>query len=696
VSDSNDAEPLFSFAVIADTHITDEEGLAIDGTYVTGKKVSRVYRDLIQRVNDMQPAFVVHLGDITHPTPTSSDYGDAALAFHKASEVFSMPYHLVPGNHDIGEKIHSALPQIDDQVSINNRAVGQYEQHFGRQRYSFEYQDCLFLVINTMLLNSGLEQEHEQWQWLEGELRDNAEKRVFVFAHYPLYLSSKDEHAHYDNIEEPSRSRLLDMLASYRVVGYYAGHVHNFFYNHLNGMHQFVLPSTSIIRHDYQEFFRSTPTREMGRFDPAKTGFFWIDVYADRHVPFLIRTNNHHPHRVHSWNTTAPTLTLDLRMPWCDLGDVATPWAAEIFERKLVRNDYPLSALWEMGIKAFRIPVSDLLDERVARRVEELSGLGHTFTVVMFGAPDDARCGALERHGDALDAVEIVALFSQWPEMTSALAELRQCVPSQVFLNPVRPEVQGWTTSHGLHADLHDELAWVLAERSLRDAVDGFVFGVRPDVAPVDGYTAVQQCLAGSGYEAVVHVPCVGFDRTSAPTDEVSRQVELARVAEAALLARSCPTESIVIDNFVELDRGYFNCRGLVDRFYNPEDGSRLLTSLHALITEQLKALSVTETAARRFVSAETSRGTLTLVLTRTARPETTIEQDLSDKSKFSAGVHVDLVSGETSAAESAMRAQPVAEHWSPPALLMQDAGVAAPAHMSTRRAPSWAFPDAT
>lgn len=110
--DPKNSAPLFSFAIIADTHITDEEGLAIDGSHATGKKVAGKYRDLIERVNEMSPAFVVHLGDITHPTPISPDYGEAAEAFHNASDILSMPYYLVPGNHDIGEKIHPALPKL--------------------------------------------------------------------------------------------------------------------------------------------------------------------------------------------------------------------------------------------------------------------------------------------------------------------------------------------------------------------------------------------------------------------------------------------------------------------------------------------------------------------------------------------------------------------------------------------------------
>ncbi|MCP4379531.1 MAG: hypothetical protein GY794_25585, partial [bacterium] len=412
---NNTESPLFSFAIVADTHITEEEGRTIDGSGKTGRKVAGMYRDLIERVNSMKPEFVVHLGDITHPGPVSPKYGEAAQAFHKASEVFSMPYYLVPGNHDIGEKIHPALPEIDEKISITKHAVSQFEEYFGRQYYSFNHGGCLFVVFNSMLLNSGLAEEREQWEWLEQTFSENAEARIFLFAHYPLYLSSRDEPDHYDNIDEPARSRLIELIEPCRVEAYYAGHVHNFFYNHLNGMHQFVLPSTSIIRHDYQEFFKATPTREMGRFDPAKTGFFWVDVYPDRHVPYLIRASNRLPFRAHPWQTRGSSVTMDLRRPWCDEGDVATPWAVEIFERKYARNDYPLSALWEMGVTDLRIPISDILDPRVSKRVKELGGQGHRFTIVMFGFPNEQRREALAEHEAVIRAIEVVGLFSQWP-----------------------------------------------------------------------------------------------------------------------------------------------------------------------------------------------------------------------------------------------------------------------------------------
>ncbi len=638
--------PLFSFAIVADTHLTKEEKLSFEGSDASGNRLSALYGDLVARVNAMNPAFVVHLGDITDPVPVSPAFVDSAESFHDASRAFSMPYHLVPGNHDIGEKIHPALPKVDDSVSINKRAIDQYEQHFGRQRYSFEHEGCLFLVINTMLINSGLEEEEEQWNWLEQTLQTHAGQRTFIFAHYPLYLSARDEPGFYDNIDEPGRSRLIEILEPHRVEGYYAGHVHNYFYNRLHGMHQFVLPSTGIIRSDYMEFFRTTPSRETGRFDPAKLGFFWVDVFADRHVPSLIRSGNHHPCRTHSWNTAGSTVTMDLRIPWCDRVDIPTPWGLEIFERKLIRNDYPLSALWEMGIRDLRIPVSDLMDPRVSERVKLLSALGHRFTVVMFGLPNAERRAALADHASGIRAIEVVAVFDQWPAFAPALKELRRETGLEVYLLAVRPEVEGWTTHHGMHAELTDEVDWVLRQDTLRDAVDGFVFGVGRDTAPLDGYVAACKQLTGTPYKPLLHVPCVGMYWTMKPNDDVAENDELARAAEAAMMARALPDLSVVIDNFVEVDRGYCSCWGLVDRMYNPKDGSRVITALHALLPPGLRNLRSQDTGTGRLLSAESDDGSVFL-MPGTSTP-TSVAGNITfpDVTAGRQGTLIDLVTG--------------------------------------------------
>ncbi len=375
-----------------------------------------------------------------------------------------------------------------------------------------------------------------------------------------------------------------------------------------------MLPSAGILRTDYMELFRACPAREMGSFDPAKLGFLWVDVYADRHVPHFMRSSQDLPYRTHSWNSTGASVTMDLRLPWCEETDIPCAWGLEIFERNEVRNDYPLAALWEMGITDLRVPISDLLKPRVSHRVKQLMALGHRFTIVSFGLPNAARRAAIADHASGIKAVEVVAFLDQWADFAPGLKEMRQSGDLAVYLNTVRPEVEGWTTHHGLHADLTDEIAWVQDQSDLQGAIDGFVFGIRRDVTPFDGLKAVQDCLAGTPFKPLLHIPNVGMFWSTKHNETLSETAEISRTAEAAMLARAYPEISFVVDNFVELERGYCGCQGLVDRFYNPKDGSRALTGLNALLPAQLANLTCHETEAGRILSADFDGGRVALI----------------------------------------------------------------------------------
>jgi hypothetical protein len=334
-------------------------------------------------------------------------------------------------------------------------------------------------------------------------------------------------------------------------------------------------------------------------------------------------------------------------MPWCDEVDIPSAWGIEIFERKHVRNDYPIAALWEMGVTDLRIPIFDLLNPRVSNRVKQLSALGHRFTVVMFGLPNEERRAALVDHSAGIKEIEVVALFEQWQEFAAPLKELRQGSDFEVYLHAVRPEVEGWTTHHGMHADLTDEVDSVLSQTDLTDAVDGFVFGIRRDMSPFDGYAAVRRCLSGTNYKALLHVPCVNMSWVSASNDEVAEKDELTRVAEATLLARAYPDLSVVIDNFVELDRGYCSCWGLVDRLYNPKDGSRILSSLDSLLPRQISNLSIFETKQHRVLLSESDAGHVLLIIANNETATTEPKNHLPDQLLDQQGTLIDLVTGE-------------------------------------------------
>ena len=94
---------LFSFGLIADTHVSEAEALTIDANFMALSRDRTAHA--VARMNAAGPDFVVHLGDITHPNPGSFAYEESIDSVHDVLGGLRCPLHFVPGNHDIGEKL---------------------------------------------------------------------------------------------------------------------------------------------------------------------------------------------------------------------------------------------------------------------------------------------------------------------------------------------------------------------------------------------------------------------------------------------------------------------------------------------------------------------------------------------------------------------------------------------------------------
>jgi predicted phosphodiesterase len=395
------AAPLFSFAVIADSHLNPDDAQNAS-PWRTNRLANGRTAFVISELNRLKPAFVVHLGDIVHPLPADPRQQSATMCAKRLFAPLNCPLHLVPGNHDVGDKPLEWMPAD----CVSERSVLAYRETFGLDWYAFEYGGCRFVTINSSLLNSGLSLEAEQKRWLEAELARNAGRRIFLFTHYPPCVSRADESSHYDNLDEPGRSWLLSLITRYGVEALFAGHVHNFFYSlHAAVTHCYVVPSVTSLRQDYAEFFRIEPAEEYGRNDAGKLGFFVVDVFQDRHVAHFVRTQG----------ATLEDAAIDARASTFERAVVSPvgvhlrhAWAEEIelpyngpldeLSRKRVRNDYGLLALWDLGIRHLRVPSSDLTDERLRSRMRDVRARGLKFTAFTFGEPDNATLDFMAAH----------------------------------------------------------------------------------------------------------------------------------------------------------------------------------------------------------------------------------------------------------------------------------------------------------
>src|SRR6478609_3818310 len=138
----------------------------------TGGNRPGVFEAAITKLNLLQPEFVLSVGDLIDGYTLDPKVIDAQWAeFDAQVNRLEMPFHYVPGNHDIS----------------NPLMLDAWKQRHGSPWSSFVYQDVLFLILHTEdrpLGGIG----PEQIAWLKQTLATNAKVRwTLVFCHQPLW-----------------------------------------------------------------------------------------------------------------------------------------------------------------------------------------------------------------------------------------------------------------------------------------------------------------------------------------------------------------------------------------------------------------------------------------------------------------------------------------------------------------------------
>jgi hypothetical protein len=111
---------------------------------------------------------------------------------------------------------------------------------FGEDRWRFEAAGWCFVGLNSLVMNTGLASEAEQFDWLASQLANTNGMPVALFVHKPLYLNAPDdpelESSAIRYVPMPARKHLIEMLRAVDLRLVASGHVHqrrDFTYSHV-------------------------------------------------------------------------------------------------------------------------------------------------------------------------------------------------------------------------------------------------------------------------------------------------------------------------------------------------------------------------------------------------------------------------------------------------------------------------------
>ena len=178
-----------------------------------------------EHIDATRPDLVINTGDLGFDAPTSPDDLEYAKSLHDALPV---PCRYLPGNHDIGDNPTQVGPVSTELVSEKGRQA--YIALFGDDRWRFEAAGWCFVGLNSLVMNSGLVSETEQFDWLAGELANTGGKPVALFLHKPIFLNAPDDPelpaSAIRYVPMPARRRLVEMLRAVDLRLVASGHVH--------------------------------------------------------------------------------------------------------------------------------------------------------------------------------------------------------------------------------------------------------------------------------------------------------------------------------------------------------------------------------------------------------------------------------------------------------------------------------------
>jgi len=199
------------------------------------QKLTDNFHRISEHIDATRPDLVINSGDLAFDAPTSPDDLRFAKELHDALPV---PCRHLPGNHDIGDNPTAVGPAPKQPATEQERQ--KYLAVIGEDRWRFDEAGWCFIGLNSLVLNTGLPSEAEQFDWLASELGRTKGKPVALFLHKPLFLTAPDDPelavSAIRYVPPAPRRRLIDLLGTVDLRLIASGHVHqrrDFTYGHV-------------------------------------------------------------------------------------------------------------------------------------------------------------------------------------------------------------------------------------------------------------------------------------------------------------------------------------------------------------------------------------------------------------------------------------------------------------------------------
>ncbi|MEN8191427.1 MAG: metallophosphoesterase [Bacteroidota bacterium] len=200
-----------------------------------------IFDKAVDEINLLQPDFVIMVGDLIQGyTEDPTFVKEMWEEFKSHAEKLDVPLYVLPGNHDISNKI----------------MYDYWEENIGLRYYSFVHNNSLFILLNSEEYKKEKEGElgKKQLDFVQEQLEANKNvNHTFIFMHRPIWLKRDSKHGGYEEMQK------VDSWIKNRKAMVFAGHLHNLIFNKINDKRYIILSATGGI-------LTEKPMNELGYF----------------------------------------------------------------------------------------------------------------------------------------------------------------------------------------------------------------------------------------------------------------------------------------------------------------------------------------------------------------------------------------------------------------------------------------------
>jgi hypothetical protein len=195
---------------------------------------------VLRYVEETAPDAVIHVGDLSLDGAHESE--DLRHA-HQQLRHLHVPWHAIPGNHDIGD---NPFPGAPGGSAVTADRLERWLDVVGADHWSLTVGGWTLLGINAQLIGSGLKAEERQWAWLGQQVSGCGDNALALVTHKPLAAPDAElaSAPPYRFVPPAGRRRLADLFAGRALGLIISGHVHQYRLLRLDGTEHLWVPTT--------------------------------------------------------------------------------------------------------------------------------------------------------------------------------------------------------------------------------------------------------------------------------------------------------------------------------------------------------------------------------------------------------------------------------------------------------------------